>query len=59
MPTSVPSPVRLPASRRNLLLLSGLLVAILTLPIAAMGALEGLVAARCENSLVAQGVLSG
>lgn len=57
MPTSLPVPTRAPEFRLRLLRWGALLVAILALPIAAMGALEGWVSARCTTTMLGEGVL--
>ena len=57
MPTSLPVPTRAPEFRLRLLRWGALLVAMLALPIAAMGALESWVSARCTTTTLDEGVL--
>lgn len=59
MPTILPTPASLPAPGRRALVWGGVLVALLALPVIALLVLEGLLAARCTTTRVAEGLLPG
>lgn len=59
MPTSLPTPVLLPGPNRRVLVWGAVLALILAVPIIAMLALEGILAARCTTREVSHGVVQG